>query len=272
MALIAVLWIVAALSVIVASVSQSARQEVRAVSHARQAVQGQALGIAAIQMVLQEMATSSTRSQALEYKMVRFKETDIRVQVMPLTGLIDINNAPVALLSELFVRKASMEPRSAAALADAVVQVRSAQDARRRAIGFEAPEDLLRVPGLDYTLYAKISGLITADVKGSGRVNPQAAPPGVLDVLAGRDAAPVRDAAAGRGAGMPGADTTTLNADFIESNPYAQRFRLEARVPLADGAWLLVSRTVDLSGGDNGLQWRVIHGDARFEPLGGERL
>lgn len=271
MALIAVLWIVAALSVIVASMSRAARQEVRAVSSARQAVAGQALGLAAIQLVLQDMTSRSGRSQASTQVNTVFKDIEVRVKILPLTGLIDINNAPQALLAGLFVHAGGVQPRLAGDLAAAVAQARSARDARGRVIGFDATEDLLRVPGVDYTLYAKISALITADLTGSGRVSPAAAPPEVLAVLAAGNTSRA-GIAAQQGAGQPGVDITALNGEFIDSNTYTQRFQLQARVPLPDGSWLMVSRTVDLSSGHNGLQWRVLHGDSRFEPAAAERI
>ena len=57
MALVAVLWIVAALSVLVTGMVQAQRGEIRLVSATRQSVQGAALGSAAAQLVLQDMAT-----------------------------------------------------------------------------------------------------------------------------------------------------------------------------------------------------------------------
>jgi general secretion pathway protein K len=268
-ALVAVLWIVAALSIVVTSISSSVRQEVKAVSASRQSVVGEALGRAAIQLVLQDLAARPERTQALSYVDTVFKDTPMRVRVLPLTGLIDINNAPPGLLARLF-RSAGVDARAADALAAAAVEWRSAKDGRGRPVGFEAPEDLLRVKGIDYTLYAKISELVTADLQGNGRVSPPAATEAVLRVLASDNATLFAARPMERNATRAGMDTTSLNGEFIDSNAQTQRYQLQARVPLAGGSWLLVSRTVDFSGGNNGLQWRTIHADARFEPAPGE--
>lgn len=262
-ALVAVLWMVAALSIAVTSMSSSVRQEVKAVSASRQSLVGEAMGQAAIQLVLQDLASKPDRTQALSYVDTVFRDTPMRVRVLPLTGLIDINNAPPALLASLF-RYAGADAKGAEALAAAAVEWRSAQDGRGRPVGFEAPEDLLRVRGIAYPLYARLSAVVTADLQGSGRVSPPAAPGEVLKVLAsgtpaGR--APERDTA------RAGIDTTALNGEFTDSNAQTQRFQLQARVPLPGGSWLLVSRTVDFSGGTNGLQWGTIHTDSRFEPV-----
>ena len=264
-ALVAVLWMVAALSIVVTSISSSVRQEVKAVSASRQSLVGQAMGQAAIQLVLQDLGSRPDRSQALAYVDTVFRDTSIRVRVLPLTGLIDINNAPPALLASLF-RYAGAESRAAEALAVAAVEWRSAKDGRGRPVGFEAPEDLLRVRGVDYTLYARLSAVVTADLQGNGRVSPPAAPDEVLKVLASGNAAPLPGRATERDTARPRIDTTALNGEFTDSNAQTQRFQLQARVPLSGGSWLLVSRTVDFNGGRNGLQWRIIHTDARFEP------
>lgn len=265
LALVAVLWMVAALSIVVTSISSSVRQEVKAVSASRESLVGQALGQAAIQMVLQDLASKSGGPpQALSYVDTVFRDKPIRVRVLPLTGLIDINNAPPALLAGLF-RYAGVDAKGSEALAAAAVEWRSAKDGRGRPVGFEAPEDLLRVRGVDYTLYARLSGLVTADLQGSGRVSPPAAPEEVLMVLAGGTATPPAGHAMERG--RAGIDTTALNSEFTDNNAPTRRFRLEARVPLPSGSWLIVSRTVDFSGGLNGLQWRTNHTAFRFESV-----
>lgn len=271
-ALVAVLWIVAALSIVVTSMASSVRHEVRSVSSSRQALVGEALGLAAIQLVLQDLAVKPARPLSLTYVDAGFRETAIRVRVLPLNGLIDINNASPALLAALFSIAGQEDARRGAALAAAAVEARSVKDARGRAVGFEATEDLLRVPGIGYALYAKISALITADLQGNGRVNPLAATQEVLLVLAAGNAAGAASIASQRQSGRPGIDTTSLNGEFIETNASTQRFNLQARVPLPGGSWLLVSRTVDFAGGAKGLHWRTIHGDYRFEPAPGERI
>lgn len=265
-ALVAVLWMVAALSIVVTSMSSSVRQEVKAVSASRQSLVGEAMGQAAIQLVLQDLASKPDRTQALSYVDTVFRDTPMRVRVLPLTGLIDINNAPPALLASLF-RYAGADAKSAEALAAATIDWRSAKDGRGRPVAFEAPEDLLRVRGIDYTLYARLSAVVTADLQGSGRVSLSAAPGEVLTVLASGNAAPPAGRATEGDTARAGIDTTTLNSEFTDSNAQTQRFQLQARVPLSGGSWLLVSRTVDFSGGTNGLQWRTIHTDSRFEPV-----
>ena len=93
-----------------------------------------------------------------------------------------------------------------------------------------------------------------------------AAPPDVLVVLADGDWQRALQISQARDAGQVGVDTTSLNANFIDSAS-TKRFRLVARVPLGNGAWLLSSRVVDLGdGAKTGLPWRTLNVERRVEP------
>ena len=271
MALIAVLWIVAALGIIVAGLVQSIRSEIRLVSGARDAVVAEALGDAAIHLVLQEMASNSEKVKRLVTTNVVFQGQSIAVQVMPLNGLIDINQAPDTLLASLFSVAGQLSPGDAASLAQAVVEARERKDSFGQPEGFDANEDLLRVPGLGYDLYANISSLVTADQPGSGKVNPMAAPVGVLQVLAGGDAQRAVGIAANRDSGQTGIDTTTTLASAYVDDAGTDRFEVKARVLLSGGASISVARSVDMSDGDvDGLPWRTYRTENRFMPVNGK--
>lgn len=260
-ALIAVLWIVSALSVIVTGVVHSVRSEVRLVSVARQSTEAAALGEAAIMLVLQDMAASGNRPAHLTRVEVSYQGQPMVVEVMPMTGLIDINRAPVALLASLYGVAGGIDAKSAQTLAEATVQVRSERDARGREVGFEAEQDLLRVPGVGYDLYARLSRLVTAQAQGSGRVNPQAAPEGVLRVLAGGDAVRATALAAARDKNPADLDSTVLNGEFLD-NASSPRYRLQARVALADNGQVVVEHSVDLRPDFRlGLPWRIFHAE-----------
>lgn len=260
-ALIAVLWIVAALSIVVTGVVHSVRSEVRLINHTRQAVEGLALGEAAIALVLQDISVRTERPTQLMQVDVVYLGHAMQVQVMPLSGLIDINSAPEPLLISLYTVAGAKNPATAAMLAQATVQVRSERDTRGREKGFEAAQDLLRVPGVDFDLYARLSPLITAEeVQGSGgRVNPQAAPAEVLAVLAQGNLALAGDLATKRASGAADMDTTGLNASLI-GNLASSRYKLQARVPLVDGIQVVVSYSVDVRPDSrSGLPWRIFH-------------
>lgn len=261
-ALIAVLWIVAALSIIVTGVVHSVRSEVRLIHHTRQAVEGLALGEAAIALALQDISVRPERPTRLTQMDVAYLGHAMQVEIIPLSGLIDINSAPESLLESLYAVAGAKDAAAAAALAEATVQVRSERDARGREKGFEAAQDLLRVPGFDFDLYARLSPLITAEAQGSGgKVNPQAAPKEVLAVLAQGNLALAGDLAMQRANGAADIDTTGLNAPFI-GNIASSRYKLQARVALADGMQVVVSRSIDLrSDSRTGLPWRIFNAE-----------
>jgi general secretion pathway protein K len=264
-ALVAVLWIVAALTILVTGMVQSQRDEIRLVAAARQTAQGSALGSAAIQLVLQDMAARNETVTRLATTNVSYAGLTIPVEVMPLNGLIDINRAPEPLLTSLFVVAGRLAPDSAAALARTLVAARTGP-LTQRGSRFEAIEDLLQLPGVDFALYARLSRLITTDARGSGRVNAMAAPEDVLLVLSEGDAGRAARVAARRAAGEIGVDTTDLSTQFIETAA-TTRFRLVAQVPLADGRRLLSSRLVEVGrAAPDGVPWRIFHAEDRFEP------
>ena len=268
MVLIAVLWMVAALSVIVMGVSRSVREESRVVSRARQSVEALALGDAAIQIVLQSMASKTVLVGRMDKIEVLYRGVPMTVQVMPLNGLIDINGASLQLLSRLYAIAGGLTVEGAEALAQATVTARERKDSRGGAVRFEAVEDLLQVPGIDYSLYARLSGLVTADLRGGGKVNPLAASLGVLTVLAGGNASVASRIAADREAGLEGIDTTALDTGFTD-NTTVRRFLVEARIPMVDGVWFRISRSVDLgSPTRSGVPWHTFSSSHRFEPAG----
>lgn len=267
MALIAVLWVVAALAILVTGFSRLARDEVGLVYSSRQSVLGQAAGDAAIALALQELAAKPTpvaRTVTAEFS---YHGVKIPVTVVPLNGLIDINSAPVPLLSRLYEVAGGLSQDAAQALAQSTVDVRSKVGTTNQADRFEAVEDLLRVPGVDYDLYARLSPLMTVYVRAGGRVNPMAAPLEVLTVLANGDVSVANRIAQERDSGIEGIDTTALDPAYTAVSS-VRRYRVEAKVPLADGVPLRVVRIIDLGRSSrDGLPWRTLHTERSFEPL-----
>jgi general secretion pathway protein K len=260
-----VLWIVAALSILVTGMVQAQRDEIRLVSAARQTAQGSALGQAAIQIVLQQMAARTEPVARLSRSEIAYADLTIPVEVMPLNGLVDLNRAPEPLLTALFAVGGQLPADRAEALAKAVLAARVPGPLTQRGPRFEAVEDLLQLPGIDFGLYARLSPLVTTDALGGGRINPMAAPDGVLLVVSGGDAARAARIAAGRDGGESGVDTTDLSPQLIDTVT-TTRFRLVARVPLPDGRRLLSSRWVETGKVTaDGVPWRIFHAEDRFE-------
>ena len=93
--------------------------------------------------------------------------------------------------------------------------------------------------------------------RGNGRVDPAAAPPGVLRVLAaGNEQVASAFAEARRSSGAL-ADTTRFPAAFIGSSP-TSRYLVEAAVPLSNGASLVTRRILDVASPQDGLPWTTL--------------
>ena len=259
-ALIAVLWLVAAMGLIITGIVQSVRSEARTVGLQRQAVVANALADGAILLALQNMhAQQKEPSNAVQVIPVQFEGQTSEVSVQPLNGLIDINNATPQLLAEMYRHAGGLNEQAAQALAQATVELRQLTSEKGTTQGFDATEDLLRVPKMTYNLYAKINGLITADLKdGSGRVNALAAPLGVLEVLTSGNVARAAILATKRNADSNVMDTSFLKPEHIEMTS-SRSLQLQVQVSLPGGdssqkTWLVSWGTDRRSG----LPWRVL--------------
>ena len=267
MALIAVLWIVAALGIIATGTLQTIRQESRMLLAARQEIEAQALGDGAIQIALQALAASNQPIRQMTESNITYRGAVMQIQVMPLNGLIDINGAGAPLLERLFTVAGGLPVGAAQAAAQAVVQERERRDAKGAPQRFEAEEDLLRVPGIDYDLYARLAPLLTADIRGSGRVNPMAAPVEVLTVLASGNAALAAQIASRRESGQVGVDTSALDVSLTDT-AVARRVRVRAQVPMASGAVAYVSRSIDFTARTpDGAPWQTFRTSTGIEPV-----
>ncbi|MFV0680476.1 general secretion pathway protein GspK [Ottowia sp.] len=275
MALIAVLWIVAALSIMVTGLTATVRQHIQVVGTQRDQATGLALGEAAVALVLQQMqAKANERVEGLTTVQVEYAGVPMDVEVAPLDGLISLNGADAALFAALLQTTGGLASGQAQALADELVAWRDARSdgdgaATQQPRRFEAPEDLLLVPGMDYALYARIAPLVSADLAGVSRVNPAAAPPEVLAVLAQGHEGRVAQYVDQRGSGQPGADTTGFNQAFVGTSG-ANLYRLQVKVPLDAGKILRLTRDVAVGSiYSRTAPWRVLRTDRQIVALSG---
>jgi general secretion pathway protein K len=244
-ALVAVLWIVSALAVLVTGLVAAQRADLRQAGDARARLVAGATAQAAVHLVLQRLTGGGLKVERLMRAPVQYGEVELAVEVMPLTGLVDLNSAPEPLLLTLFVHAGGLdEPRARALAAEIVARRQPRADAPGRPTRLDTAEELLAVPGVDYDLFAKLRPLVTTESGGTGRVNALAAPEAVLLVLArGRQDA-ARRVAQARDSASPGVDTSDLDAAFIDAS-LSSRYRFTVGVPMADGSHVVVVRDVD---------------------------
>ncbi len=269
LALIAVLWLVAAMTLIITGIVGAVRSEIHSAGRQRHALIAAAQCDAAILLALQLLsARPSEPAIAPEVIPVEFEGQALGVTVTPLNGLIDLNHAALSLLAALYQHGGGLDALAARALAQATVDLRQQKGAKGAAQGIDATEDLMRMPAMTYELYAKIRPLVTADLReGSGRVNPVAASWGVLQVLTAGNTARARALANGRGADPKLMDTSFFNPEQIEMAS-SRSLQLEVQVKLPDGPAYQKAWRVHLSTDPrSGLPWRVLATQQTSEPL-----
>lgn len=283
-----VLWMVAALLVTATGVVYAVRGEVRSVSSFREMAAAAAFGDAGVLLAARELAGNLRQEIRLRQFEAGFEQTAIGVRVVPLTGLVDLNAAPEALLTELIAVAGGVDRGRATSLAQRIIDWRDrdetplpqgAEDPAYAAAGspfrtrggpFESPEDLLQVLGMDFDLYSAIRPLITVHAgRGAGRVDPAAAPAPVLQVLASGNAQIAAEYAAARETSGALADATRFPAAFIARQQSSSRYLIEASVRLSNGAFLVSRRVLDLASPTEGLPWQTLWAERVVEPDAG---
>jgi general secretion pathway protein K len=244
MALIAVLWITAALSLLAMSLSQMARTDIRVVTVFKQNIQAQALADGALTVAADWLQGQVGRIQGVEQLKVGVGGQEVNVQIVPAAGFININMAPQNLLRDLFIYGAGLSTDRAIELAKNVVAWRSQSVDQQsdetmgknppRHDVFVTPQDIRQVAGVTPDIYARIAPLIVANPMAtvSSLVDPNAAPAGVLSVLAGGDKSIVQRIIGGRadqGAQAPPVNVSGLNPEYLQTVG-SSYFRLTARV------------------------------------------
>lgn len=275
MALVAVLWTVAALMITATGLVHAVRGEVRSVASFRETATAGALGEAGLVIAARELAAAKSQEARLRRFDIAFEQVTVGIRIVPLTGLIDLNSAAEPLLTDLISVAGGIDRRRAARLAQRIVDWRDADDQpqpegaedaayaaagspfRTRGGPFDSYEDLLQVLDIDFDLYQRLRPLVTVHLRGSGQVDALAAPLPVLRVLAGGDEQIAEAYAGAREASGALADTTRFPASLIARSP-SSRFLIEASVPLSNGALLVTRRVLDLDLPYEGLPWQTL--------------
>lgn len=257
-ALLVVLWLVAVLSIMVASMTGDVRLETRQAAVVKNRVEAMAVSEAAIRLELARIvADAQNLPKGIARSNAQVFGVPVAIEIIPLNGYIDLNNASQPLLADMF-RYAGEQPEDMAnELASRVLAYRLEKESGGRPRRFHGIEELLRIRGVDYRLYAKIENLLTTGIDGAGLVSPMAAPEGVLRVLAKGDVGRARQIANARNAGIESVDTSTLTANLIENTPTSY-LEIRALAPVADRAAFGAVWQVDVAARAHGLPWRVL--------------
>jgi general secretion pathway protein K len=196
-ALIAVLWALALLSIMAAAFSFEARTGARIARNLTDNAAARAAADAGIQRAILMIASTRERSNDEIFGaggksyVWRFANFTIRISVRDERGKIDLDHAPEALLASLFAT-VGVDPSTSRSLAAAVADFRDIDDLRRlngaedseyRTVGlawgpknapFEAVEELQQVLGVTPSIYQRVAPHLTI-YSIAGEISPAAA-------------------------------------------------------------------------------------------------
>ena len=232
LALVAVLWMTAALGLLVAAIMATTRADIAASAGVRDTARAAALGDAAIQLAVLEYRLDSAREPGPFLGTYTFEGEEIEVRIVPGNSFIDINTADHALLLALFTHAGGLAEEEAERLAERVVQWRtpgtlqelagserqqyiaSGAAFRPRHGNFESVADLMQVLGVDLDTYVRIERLISVHESGHG-VWPPTAPDEVLAVIAAGNREAVDAYVRARETDPLGADATRFDPHLV---------------------------------------------------------
>lgn len=264
-ALIVVLWLVAALSLVVAAGARGVRLQTQRTAMDVERLRSESLLDAAIQLMAQRL--HGERGQPMVYRVQRMTlgQTEIWVEVTPSGGLVDVNVASEGLLRTLFQRAGSLTPGEAAILTSRVQDYIDPDDTPSGVGGAEAPQyrssgwpslprnaaledrsELKSVLGMTPGLYEIIAPHL--GINGQQRIEVDSAPPALIDVLTGQQ---------GLGSRLQNSPPE-MRAGVLLSGPAAEFFspsqssgsqtmRFRAYVGMEGDRWWLREVWIDLS-------------------------
>lgn len=280
-ALAYLLWMLAGLSLLVSGVMTLSLSDVRATALQLDQARAQAVGTGVAHLLLMDMqqgdvdaANTAMADEApavagamfvREYQLGGYRAV---ARAIPLSGLVSLKDAPVALLAMLFEHAGGASSSAAAALAEAVVTWREQSDAEAGEEipgGFLVVEDLLRVPGMTRSVYDRVRSLIHVQSTGASGIDPLAAPPRMIAALAGGDPALTQDVLDRRGsaAGDRSALPPGLADEHVMAGAGGGGYCLEVDVHLDDGRVLQQRIWVDMTSRSGAVPWRF----TRVEPV-----
>ena len=261
-ALIAVLWLVSALGIMVTGMIYVVRGEIRLAQQTQRATLDAGIADAAIRLTLQQLQQSNKTFKATQSFPVEVFGRNVQVDLTPLNGFISLNDAPPPLLAAAFQFGAGVQADAAMQLATAIDQERTKPTPRGTPSKLQSVEDLLRIPGISYGIFAQTQDLFTVDISNSPLVNPLAASSRVLAILAGADPAKAQQVEGARAGKGDSADTTGLN--FVQ-NIGTSFVLLKATVQNSDNRPIVRVWRVDLATKAYGLPWRMLGADAPIQ-------
>lgn len=275
-ALIAVLWVVLLLSVIAGSLLMLTRTELGLSRNLVLSARAEALAEGGIHLAIYELLTpgSTIRTQAGGSQwQVEMEAGLLDISVADVTGRIDLNAAPPAMLAGLLTA-AGLDLAEAEALADRIADWRDPDDNVRPNgaeqadyAGYQPPirvgngpflsaDEILRIPGVTAQLWEGIADAVTVYSRRPG-INPMHAPKAALRALPGVDDATADAIIATRSETDPDGSQQRAVAEIAGMLPAEARryltggpstiYAIRARAELPEGAIYILEAIIEMT-------------------------
>jgi general secretion pathway protein K len=203
-ALVLVLWLVAAMSLVVLAGVRGIRSQSRSVGLELERIRSEAILDGALQLTAQRLMIGADKSPGYRWIHLQLEPDDVWVEVTPSSGLIDVNVAGDEVIQALLIHVGRLTQDEAAVMASRIHDwldpddepsgVGGAEAAQYRAAGWpsvprnaamEDPSELLSVLGMTPDLYEIIRPFL--GLNGQQRIEADAAPPELIDGLTGQE-------------------------------------------------------------------------------------
>lgn len=260
-ALAIVVWFLAAMSLLVAGIVFQAKVDTRMAQTHLAKAKVVAAGDGAIALMLAALRSNqlkSFRGRGVPTQDFDIGGLQIKVYLVPATGLVDLNGASKELLTNLFAVHRDTSAAAPQLLADNVVKWRSQTvSGTNQMAQFSSIEDLLRVDGINRTLLESVRDSVVAGLQKRPGVDWMSAPQSVLAVLAGDNTALAGRIMEQRSEGFSPNKTMPrgLNPQF-QSAGAGNEYRVDAIVTIGDKDWLRRRWVTMDTDGDGLLPWR----------------
>ncbi|GAA6150598.1 hypothetical protein [Pseudoteredinibacter isoporae] len=282
LALVMVLWLVAAMSLLVAGVLYSARMDVKQVQLQSKFAKYEALADGAAKLLLRDYKFAEEEQQELRgpyHWQSELFGVAANGRMVSVKGLIDLNSVGLEAMAQLLSVRLEMEPERALELSQNLIDWRrpvsgefTGLHAEYEALGLPVPRhdrllsvaDLLAVNGFNFEMLQKLQDVIYVERSISGGVDPSSSPIEVLSVLANGNQEVALNYETMRAEAEDSSELLNhaeFNADFFGQNASTLvRLDIELRVEqeiMTRRLW------VDTAGFTNSVPWEII----RAEPM-----
>lgn len=272
-AIVAVMWMIAVLSILVSGLVTASRSELKSALVAKELVESTALGDAAIELAMLMQRSDPDYSISRRRYSFDIEAQTILVEVIPAGGLVDLNLASDTLLLKLFTVTAAMDQAKAEKLLENLMVARSSgpvqpnneQTGANQPLVWRGgplvyPEDLLQFEGVGFDEYDRIRRLITV-IGGTSGVDLRAAPLEVLSMLTDGDLEAAQQIFLAVNAGDPAADFTAIDG-ALQSPQGSGTYRVDAYLMFGERAYRrTLFADLDVQGAD-GAPWKVMRMEA----------